>query len=228
MNTQKKYLLSASLVCANMLELDSEVERIVAGGADTIHFDVMDGVFVPRFGLHPEMLAAVRKKTTLPVNAHFMTVEPEQYVKLFIDSGATFVTVHAEACTHLHRTLSAIKKNGGKAGVALTHATPLSALDYILDDIDLIMLMAINPGIVGHKLIPSAIGKIADLRKKLGEQYKHIIIEIDGGVTAESAPKMLDAGANMLVCGSSTIFKSDNPVDVKIKEFKKHLSTFGY
>ncbi len=211
-----------------MLDIGAEVDRIAAGGCDTIHFDVMDGVFVPRFGLHPEMLAAVRSKTNLPVNVHMMTVEPEQYVKTFIDAGASLITVHAEACMHLHRTLYTIKKNGAKAAVALNHATPLSALDYILDDIDLILLMAINPGIVGHKLIPSALHKIADLRKKLGEKYKHIIIEIDGGVTVESAPLMLDAGADMLVCGSSTIFKSDNPVDIKIQEFKKHLSTFGY
>jgi len=224
----KKYYLSASLVCANMLDLDMEIERIVTGGCDYIHFDVMDGVFVPRYGLHPEMLAAVRKKTDLPIDVHLMTVEPEQYVKTFIDAGATFITVHAETCAHLHRTLNTIKKFGAKSAVALNHATPLSVLDYVLDDIDLVLLMAINPGIVGHKLIPKAIDKISDLRYKLGERYKDVIIEIDGGVTFESASIMLDAGADMLVCGSSTIFKPDVSVDIKTKELKKHLSTFGY
>ena len=228
MHKNKKYYLSASLVCANMLELDREVERIVSGGCDFIHFDVMDGVFVPRYGLHPEMLTAIRKKTDLPIDVHLMTVEPEQYVKTFIDAGATYITVHAEACTHLHRTLNTIKKNGAKAAVALNHATPLSVLDYVLDDIDLVLMMAINPGIVGHKLIPKAIDKIADLRNKLGAKYKNVIIEIDGGVTFETASVMLDAGADMLVCGSSTIFKPDLPVDIKTKELKKHLSTFGY
>ena len=225
MEKNKKYFLSASLVCANMLELDSEVERIVAGGCDYIHFDVMDGVFVPRYGLHPEMLTSIRKKTDLPIDVHLMTVEPEQYVKTFIDAGATFITVHAEACTHLHRTINTIKKYGAKAAVALNHATPLTDLDYVLDDIDLVLLMAINPGIVGHKLIPKAIDKISDLRNKLGEKYKGVIIEIDGGVTFESAPLMLDAGADMLVCGSSTIFKPDSPVDIKTKELKAHINS---
>lgn len=228
MNKNKKYYLSASLICANMLDLDSEVERIISGGCDYIHFDVMDGVFVPRYGLHPEMLSSIRKKTNLPVDVHLMTVEPEQYVKIFADAGATFITVHAEACAHLHRTLNTIKKNGAKAAVALNHATPLSVLDYVLDDIDLVLLMAINPGIVGHKLIPKAIDKIADLRNKLGTKYQDVLIEIDGGVTFESASKMLDAGADMLVCGSSTIFKPGIPVDMKTQEFKKHLSKFGY
>jgi len=225
MNNNNKYKLSASLICADMLHLERDVELIVAGGCDFIHFDVMDGVFVPRYGLHPEMLAAIRKKTNLPIDVHLMTVEPEKYVEIFVDSGATFITVHAETCTHLHRTLNTIKKNGAKAAVALNHATPLSVLDYVLDDINLVLLMAINPGIVGHKLIPKAIDKISDLRHKLGERYKDVIIEIDGGVTFESASIMLEAGADMLVCGSSTIFKPDIPVDVKTKELKTHIDS---
>lgn len=224
----KKYILSASLICANMLKLEDEIKRLVLGGAKSIHFDIMDGIFVPRYGLPPEILVATRSITDLSIDAHMMTVEPEKYIKTFIDAGANFITVHAEACTHLHRTLKIIQENGAKVGIALNHSTPLSALDYILDDIDLILLMAINPGIVGHQLIPKAIEKISDLRTKLGEKYKDVIIEIDGGVTFESAPKLLKAGANMLVCGSSTIFKADINVDVNIIELIKHLSNYGF
>jgi ribulose-phosphate 3-epimerase len=211
-----------------MLKLEDEIKRLVLGGAKSIHFDIMDGIFVPRYGLPPEILVATRSITDLSIDAHMMTVEPEKYIKTFIDAGANFITVHAEACTHLHRTLKIIQENGAKVGIALNHSTPLSALDYILDDIDLILLMAINPGIVGHQLIPKAIEKISDLRTKLGEKYKDVIIEIDGGVTFESAPKLLKAGANMLVCGSSTIFKADINVDVNIIELIKHLSNYGF
>lgn len=210
---KKRYYLSASLVCANMLEMGNAVKEIESSGCDMIHYDVMDGVFVPRYGLLPELLSAVKPITNLPVYVHMMTVEPEKYVPAFADAGADCIVVHPEACTHLHRTLKTIKDTGKKSGVALNIATPLSVLDYILDDIDMVMLMAINPGIVGHKIIPVVFDKIKDLKAKLIERGKEdIIIEIDGGVTLESAPLMLKAGADMLVCGSSTIFKKDRSI----------------
>ncbi len=224
----KTYKISASLICANILNLESEIKKIEAGGCDYIHIDVMDGVFVPRLGMYPEIVSAVRRITSLPMDVHLMIADAEKYINVFVDAGANIITVHPEACVHLHRTLTAIKKAGVKAGISLNHATSLFVLDYILDEVDLILLMAINPGIVGHKLIPKAIEKISQLKQKIGEDNKDMIIEVDGGVTFETAPQMLEAGANMLVCGSSTIFKPDISVDIKISEFKKHLSTFGY
>jgi ribulose-phosphate 3-epimerase len=142
-----------------------------------------------------------------------MTVEPEKYIQAFVDAGADCISVHAEACVHLHRVINLIKNKGIKAGIVLNIATSLSVLDYVWDEIDLVMLMAINPGIVGHKIIPVIYRKINDCRRKLAEKgIYNVVIEIDGGVTMESAPKMIDAGANMLVCGSSTIFKSNRTI----------------
>ncbi len=215
------YQLAASLVCADMMQLGREIKLLEKARIGYIHFDVMDGVFVPRYGLHPEILQALRKITLLPVDVHLMVTDPEPYIEIFAASGATIITVHVEACAHLHRTLYKIKKTGVKAGVALNPATPLSVLDYLWDDIDLVMLMAINPGIVGHKLIPGAMQKIKDLKEKIGG--RKIIIEIDGGVTTQSAPLMIRAGAHLLVCGSSTIFRPDANVLKKTKELHNML-----
>lgn len=216
----KQYHLSASLICGNPLALRAEIGALEKGGIDYIHFDVMDGTFVPRYGLYLEYLKAVRSVTSLPIEVHMMTEEPARYVAQFASVGATIFSVHAEACTHLHYTLKAIRENGMKAGVVLNYATPLNALDYIMDDVDLIMLMAINPGIVGHKLIPGTIQKIADLRKKIDGSGRDTLLSVDGGVSPESAVKMVRAGANYLVCGTSAIYKPDIPLDVKIREFR--------
>lgn len=219
---KKPYILTASLVCANMLELKEDIKCLEEGGIDWIHFDVMDGQFVPRLGLHPEILQHVKSVTNLPVDVHLMINNPENFLDLFAKSGADVITVHAESTPHLHRVVKLIKNLGKKVGIALNPATPLSVLDYILDDIDLVCLMAINPGILGHKLIPQTMQKIRDLKLKL-KDFPHIHVEIDGGVTFESAPEMLKAGADVLVCGSSTIFKSSERVDKKVKELKRVL-----
>lgn len=217
---KKLYQLSASLICANPLSIKEEVEDLVKGGIDCIHFDVMDGNFVPRYGLYPELLKAVRSVTGLPVDVHLMSEDPIRYIPVFAQAGATTISVHAEACKHLHQTIKVICENGVKVGVALNYATPLSVLDYVMDDIDLVMLMAINPGIVGHKLIPGVLRKIVDLREKINKSERDIIIEIDGGVTPESAADMVKAGADLLVCGTATIFKPNEPLTQKIAELK--------
>ena len=144
----QKYKLSASLICADILNLGKDIEEIVKGGCDYIHIDVMDGVYVPRFGMYPEIISAVRTKTDMPIDVHLMVTDAEKYVDLFVHAGASLITVHPETCIHLHRTLHVIKSAGAQAGVCLNFATPLSALDYVMDDIDLVLLMAINPGIV--------------------------------------------------------------------------------
>ena len=223
----KMFKLGASLICADMANIQREIELIEDGACDHIHFDVMDGVFVPRYGLHPELLGSIRKLTDLPIDVHLMVTDPEKYIGIFVDNGATFLTIHAEACVHLHRALSNIRKAGAKAGVAFNHSTPLGALDYIMDDIDLVLIMAINPGVVGHKLIPGSLNKISDTRSRLEGKISEVIIEVDGGVTFENAPKMLERGADLLVCGSATIFKDGTRINQNAKEFRLHLSNLG-
>jgi len=216
----KKYNLAASLICGDPFALRSEIEELIKGGIDYMHFDVMDGMFVPRYGLYPEVLKAIRAITDTPIEVHAMVEEPARYVSEFAEAGATIFCVHAESCKHLHHTLKVIRESGMKAGVVLNYASPLTTLDYIMEDVDLIMLMAINPGIVGHKLIPGTIKKIKDLREKIDGSGRDILLAIDGGVSPESAANMVKAGADYLVCGTSAIYKPDIPLDVKIKEFR--------
>lgn len=217
---KKKYELCASLICGNPISLKDDIKALEKGGIDWIHFDVMDGSFVPRLGLYPELLKSVKELSQLPVDVHLMIDNPEQFVKAFAEAGADIIVIHAEATQHLHRAVQSIKALGVRAGVSLNPSTPLSVLDYVLGDIDMVMLMAINPGIVGHKLIPSMIDKISHLKNKLRE-YPNVKIEVDGGVTPESAPLMVKAGANMLVCGTSSIFKKDEDLSESVQKFRK-------
>jgi ribulose-phosphate 3-epimerase len=208
----RKFFLSASIICDDFSNLKNTLRLIKKGKIDYIHFDVMDGMFVPRYGLFPEVLQTIKRLSTLPVNTHLMVQNPEPYVKIFADSGSNIITVPVEGNLHLSRTIRMVKSAGIGVGIAINPATSLSVLDYVLDEIDLILLMAINPGIIGHKLIKTTYKKIEDLRNMIAG--KKILIEVDGGVTHESASKMVEKGADMLVCGSSTIFKQKKPIDV--------------
>ena len=222
----KKYRLAASLICSNMMRLEDDIRLLMKGGIDFIHFDVMDGIFVQRYGLFPEILTQMRKFCSIPADFHMMVEDVEPYIKTFVDAGANqddIFVVHAESTRHLHRSVRKIREQGLKAGVALNPATSPEVLRYVLPDIDLIMLMAINPGVVGHKLIPQMMGKIADTRKMIAGR-DNIIIEIDGGVNFESAPQMIAHGASMLVCGSQTIYRpQEAPIDQKIRELRQVL-----
>jgi len=224
---KKQYQIAASLVCGKMTALEKDIKQIEEGGADYIHFDVMDGNFVPRLGLLPELLVEVKKISHLPVDVHLMVADPEKWIGIFVEAGANLVTVHAESCLHLDRALRKIKASGIKAGVALNPSTPLCTLDHICDQLDLVMLMGINPGVVGHKLIPSTLPKISALREKLNSSGSSAIIEIDGGVTFDSSLSMIERGADLLVCGSATIFKGDGRVDQRIRDYQQHLLVGG-
>jgi len=225
---KNSYLLAASLICGDFLNLKSDLKLLEKGKIDYIHFDVMDGLFVPRYGLFPEIISQIRSYTNIPLDIHMMVEDAEQYIETFVKAGVNkkndIFVVHAETTKHLDRVLKKIHEHGIKSGVALNPGTPLTVLDYVLPRLDLVMLMAINPGIVGHKLIPHIIDKVSDLKEKL-LKYPDILIEVDGGVNFESAPKMLKAGATMLVCGTQTIYQPDAPLNIKIKELRRHLNT---
>lgn len=218
----KKAQIAASLICSNPLNLEQDINELIKGQADYIHFDVMDGQFVPRYGLYPEILSSLKKITEIPVDVHMMVNNPEDYIDEFKIAGATFYNFHIEATLHAHRVIKKIKDSGMLPGVALNPATPISTLEYIINDVNMVVLMAINPGIVGHKLIPSMIDKIKNLREysyKMGN--KDLLIQIDGGVTFESGKQMIDAGADILVCGTGSIYRPhENTISNKISEFR--------
>ena len=201
--------LCASLACADPLHLAREIEAIEAAGIDMIHIDVMDGSFVPNLALSIDLVRAVRRVTDLPMDAHLMMVDPTRYIEPFAEAGADLIVVHQEACTHLQRTLAAIRALGVGAGVALNPATSLKMLEYVLDDIDLLLIMTVNPGFVGQKLVPATVGKIADARRMLAAHNRPIDIQVDGNVSLDNARAMVAAGANWLVGGTSSIFRRD-------------------
>lgn len=201
--------LCASLACADPLHLAREIEAIEAAGIDMIHIDVMDGSFVPNLALSIDLVRAVRRVTDLPMDAHLMMVDPTRYIEPFAEAGADLIVVHQEACTHLQRTLAAIRALGVGAGVALNPATSLKMLEYVLDDIDLLLIMTVNPGFVGQKLVPATVGKITDARRMLAAHNRPIDIQVDGNVSLDNARAMVAAGANWLVGGTSSIFRRD-------------------
>jgi ribulose-phosphate 3-epimerase len=219
----KKPLIAASLICSNPLNLQEDINELVKGNADYIHFDVMDGQFVPRYGLYPEILSFLKKTTDIPVDVHMMVQNPEDFIDDFKNAGADFYNFHIEATSHAHRLVKKIEKANMKPGVALNPATSISSLDYLIEDVKMVVLMAINPGIVGHKLIPNMINKISELREYADKRgNKDLLIQIDGGVTFDSGITMINAGADILVCGTGTIYRPhEDTISNKIQAFRK-------
>ena len=203
-------IIAPSLLAANFLNLETECKMLNESEADWYHLDVMDGRFVPNISFGPMIIEFIRKATTKVCDVHLMILEPENYTEQFKNAGADILTVHAEACTHLHRNIQQIKSFGMKAGVALNPHTSVSVLSDILHDIDMVCLMSVNPGFGGQKFIPFTLEKIKQLRQMIDAKGLTIDIEIDGGVTVENAPSIIAAGANVLVAGN-TVFKSADP-----------------
>jgi ribulose-phosphate 3-epimerase len=200
--------IAPSILSADFAALGEDIARVESAGADLLHVDVMDGRFVPNITIGPVVVAAIRKRTRLPLDVHLMIVEPERYLADFARAGADSLTVHVEACPHLSRTLAQIRELGARAGVALNPATSPDVLEYVLDDLDLVLVMSVNPGFGGQKFIPSAYAKIRRVRAML--ETRPVDVSVDGGVKLEHARPLAEHGASVLVAGSA-IFEASDP-----------------
>lgn len=198
------YKLAPSILSADMGNLERDIKMIDNAGTQYIHIDVMDGMFVPNISFGFPILKAVRKVTDKVLDVHLMIENPDRYIDEFYHAGADIICVHAEACTHLHRTIQHIKQLGAKAAVSLNPGTPLSAIDFVLEDLDMVLIMSVNPGFGGQKFIPSSLRKIKELKEMITARgLNHIDIEVDGGVTLDNVKDVKEAGANIFVAGSA-------------------------
>lgn len=203
---KRKVLFGASLMCADYLNLERDIHLLEQNGIDYLHFDVMDGHFVPNFGLNLDLLRKARAITDLPINVHLMIENAEDYIDAYLDAGCNSLSFHQEPTYHIQRLLQKIRDHDVQAGIALNPATPLNTLDYILDDLDFVLIMTVNPGFAGQALVPNTLKKISDLKKLLARKKLDIDIQVDGNVSFENIPHMIHAGATMLVGGTSSLF----------------------
>ena len=217
-----KKLIAPSILSADFSKLKQELASIEAAGADYIHIDVMDGHFVPNITIGPFIVEAIKRSTKVPLDVHLMIERPEDYIKSFRSAGADIITIHAEATVHLHRLVQSIKEEGAKAGVSINPGTPVEAIEEVLDCVDLVLVMSVNPGFGGQQFIPHSIEKIKKLRKMLDERGLKTILEVDGGVKVSNIKKVSMAGADMFVAGSA-VFGSTNykkTIEAMRKEIK--------
>lgn len=205
-------IIAPSILSADFAKLGEEVQAAERAGADYIHVDVMDGHFVPNITIGPLVVEGVKKVTKLPLDVHLMIENPDQYIGAFAEAGADIITIHAEAVNHLHRSIQIIRNAGRKAGVSLNPATPIDVLEYVLDDIDMVLVMTVNPGFGGQKFIPATLSKIRRLREMIDSRGLKIDIEVDGGINPETIKKVSGAGANVFVAGAF-VFNNKNYMD---------------
>jgi ribulose-phosphate 3-epimerase len=202
-------LIAPSILAANFVRLADEIAAVEQAGADLLHIDVMDGHFVPNLTIGPPVIESIKKVAKVPLDVHLMITNADTFIPEFVAAGADYITVHVEACPHLHRTIQSIKERGVKAGVTLNPATPVSLLQEILADVDLVLIMSVNPGFGGQKFIPSVLKKIAAIREMLDRLQSRALLEVDGGVKPDNAAQIIAAGANVLVAGSAIFASRD-------------------
>lgn len=212
-----KRIIAPSILSADYAQLGDEIRAVEAAGADWIHCDVMDGHFVPAMTIGPPIIEAASRVTNLPLDVHLMMENPDTFIPEFVKAGANYITVHQEVCPHLNRTLQLIRTNGAKAGVALNPSTSLITIDEVLEYIDMVLIMTVNPGFGGQEFIESGLAKIARLRQIIDEQKRNVLIEVDGGVKIQNAARLSEAGVDVFVAGSS-IFGTD--------DYKKTIAAF--
>jgi ribulose-phosphate 3-epimerase len=217
-----KSMIAPSLLASDFANLQQEIEMVNQSDADWFHLDIMDGVFVPNISFGMPVIEAIAKHAKKPLDTHLMIVDPDRYIKTFGDLGVDHLTVHYEACPHLHRTLQAIKAEGMKAGVAINPHTSVNLLEDTIQDIDIVLVMSVNPGFGGQSFIENTYQKVAGLKELINRKNAKTLIEIDGGVNAENAKKLVDHGADVLVAGSF-VFKSEDPT-ATIKELKEKIA----
>lgn len=203
-------IISPSFLSADFSDLDKDIEMLNGSKAEWFHLDIMDGVFVPNISFGFPVIEAIRKKTDKVLDAHLMIIEPDRYIERFAQAGVNYLTVHAEACVHLHRTLQNIRALGMKCGVALNPHTPLSAIEEVVHLADMVLIMSVNPGFAAQSFIPESVDKVRRLRRMIRERNTETLIQIDGGVSLANAATLFDAGCDVLVAGNA-VFKSENP-----------------
>ena len=208
--------IAPSILSADFTRLGEEVKSVEQAGADYIHIDVMDGHFVPNITIGPMIVKAIRPVTKLPFDVHLMIANPDQFIKDFVQAGADIITVHAETVNHLHRSIQHIRKEGAKPAVSLNPATPLQVLEYVLEDLDMVLLMTVNPGFEAQKFIPGVLPKIRRLREMVDKRGLDIEIEVDGGITPENINQVSSAGADVFVAGSAIYYSEDYAETIRI------------
>ena len=220
--------LGASIACANLARLEADLQQLCAGGIDSLHIDMMDGRFVSNFGLDFTLMETIGRVCDVPMDCHLMIEEPERYIDRAAAAGAQFITIHYEATRHAQKALAQIRETGARAGMALNPATPIECLAYLLDDIDFVTVMTVNPGAAGQRLIPAMLRKIADVRQMLDEAGRaDADIQVDGNVSFTHIPAMVEAGATMLVGGTSSVFHKDYSIPEAIKAVRQIVTKIG-